>query len=132
MTAAPRALRVPPDAGQHTTAGPYSPVIEVTPGKLVVISGQGAITPDGSVTPGGIREQTHATLDNCRRQLRHAGADFADVFKVNVYLRDLSDWPAFNDAYAEVMPQPLPVRTAVGADLLLTLRVELEMWAVLP
>ena len=55
--------------------------------------------------------------------------DFGDVFKVNVYLKDLEDWPRFNEVYKQYFPQPLPVRTAVGSGLLLTLLVEIEMWA---
>lgn len=31
---------------------------------------------------------------------------------------------------AEMVPEPRPVRTAVGARLLMSLKVEIEMWAV--
>jgi len=52
------------------------------------------------------------------------------VFKVNVYLADVSHWARFNAAYAELMPAPLPVRTTVQAVLLPGYLVEIEMWAV--
>jgi enamine deaminase RidA (YjgF/YER057c/UK114 family) len=123
---------VPSEASQHTTAGPYSPVIEVQCGRLIVISGQVAIAPDGAVVGETIEEQTEYTLRNCLNQLSAAGASLAEVFKVNVYLTDLRDWPAFNTVYARWMPKPWPVRTAVQAGLLLTLKVEIEMWAMLP
>lgn len=126
------AKRVPAGAGQHATAGPYSPVLHVDPRRLVVISGQGPLGADGTVVGETIEEQATLTLDNCRRQLRTAGCDLDDVFKVNVYLRDLDDWPRFNAVYRETMPDPLPVRTAVGADLLSTMLVEIEMWAATP
>jgi enamine deaminase RidA (YjgF/YER057c/UK114 family) len=129
--AAPSPVKtVPPHAGQHVTAGPYSPVLSVRPGRIVVISGQAALAPDGSVVGEDIKTQTEATLDNCEAQLRSAGASLPDVFKVNVYLRELDDWAAFNAVYGARVPEPRPVRTAVGAVLLPGLLVEVEMWAV--
>lgn len=122
--------RVPSGAVQHRTAGPYSPVIEIDARRLVVLSGQVAVDLDGRVVGDSIEEQTRSTLENCRRQLAAAGVGFADVFKVNVYLHDLADWSRFNDVYEEIIPRPLPVRTAVQAILLPRFRVEIEMWAV--
>jgi enamine deaminase RidA (YjgF/YER057c/UK114 family) len=128
----PAGKRLPGAASQHATAGPYSPALVVQPGRIVVISGQAAVDDAGAVVGADVAEQTQVTLENCRRQLASAGASLKDVFKVNVYLRDLADWPRFNEVYREVMPDPLPVRTAVGTDLLFAFLVELEMWAVIP
>jgi 2-iminobutanoate/2-iminopropanoate deaminase len=122
--------RLPAGAAQHATAGPYSPVLEVRADRLVVISGQVAIAPDGNVIGTTIEEQTQATLENCLRQLQTAGCSFADVFKVNIYLADIAEWARFNAVYQQQMPAPLPVRTAVQAVLLPGLLVEIEMWAV--
>jgi enamine deaminase RidA (YjgF/YER057c/UK114 family) len=72
------------------------------------------------------------TLENCAMQLRNAGCGLGDVFKVNVYMTDLNDWPAFNEVYSEMMPAPLPVRTAVETKLLRDFIVEIELWAVKP
>ncbi len=120
---------VPTGARQHATAGPYSPVIEVESRRLVVLSGQVAVDLDGNVIGSTIEEQARATLENCRRQLASADCGLADVFKVNIYLADLSDWARFNAVYEQCMPAPLPVRTAVQAVLLPGFRVEIEMWA---
>ncbi len=124
------AKRLPEGASQHVTAGPYSPVLVVSPGQLVVISGQAAIDAQGTVVGETIEEQTKVTLANCQAQLATAGCTFADVFKVNVYLTDLAEWPRFNAIYREWLPEPRPVRTAVQAGLLMNLKVEIEMWAV--
>ncbi len=121
---------VPPRAAQHTTAGPYSPVLSVRADNLIVISGQAAIDADGSITSALFDAQVRATLENCRRQLEYAGSTLDDVFKTNVYLTDLNHWHAFNVIYEEMMSPPLPVRTAIGATLLPGLLVEVEMWAV--
>ncbi len=124
--------QLPEGAGQHVTAGPYSPVLVVDAGRLVVISGQAAIDPEGQIIGETIEEQARYTLDNCRKQLASAGCTLADVFKVNVYLKDLDDWPRFNRVYETYFPEPRPVRTAVGTALLATLLVEVELWAVKP
>ena len=121
--------RAPDQAVQHKTAGPYSPVLEVDSSKLVVISGQAAIDPEGNIIGDSIEDQAAYTLDNCQSQLVYAGCTLDDVFKVNVYLRDLDDWPRFNEVYKTYFKDPLPVRTAIGSGLLMTLLVEIEMWA---
>ncbi len=122
--------RVPPGAVQHSTAGPYSPVLEIDGSKMVVISGQAALDLEGNVIGDTIEEQTKATLENCKNQLSVAGCTLADVFKVNVFLKDLADWPRFNAIYQVYFPDPKPVRTAVQTPLLMTFLVEIELWAV--
>jgi 2-iminobutanoate/2-iminopropanoate deaminase len=122
--------RVPAGATQHKTAGPYSPVLEIEADRLVVISGQVAVDPDGNILGDTIEEQTRATLANCSRLLQTAGCTFADVFKVNAYMANLDEWDRFNVAYMELMPEPRPARTTVGAKLLRSFLIEIEMWAV--
>jgi 2-iminobutanoate/2-iminopropanoate deaminase len=124
----PRKL-VPDGARQHKTAGPYSPVMVIDGSRIVVVSGQVAVDLDGEVVGSSIEEQTRYTLENCRLQLASAGADFTDVFKVNVYMSDLNEWARFNNVYESVLSKPYPVRTAVQAVLLPGYRVEIEMWA---
>lgn len=125
-------IAMPKSAAQHKTAGPYSPVLEINTSNLVVISGQAALDTEGKLIGDNIEEQTIATMENCKSQLAQAGCSLDDVFKVNVYLTDLKDWPRFNIVYKTFFSKPLPVRTAVGTDLLMDLVVEIEMWAVKP
>jgi 2-iminobutanoate/2-iminopropanoate deaminase len=128
----PSAKRVPDGAMQHATAGPYSPVLEVDAARLVVISGQAPLDVAGNVIGNTIEQQAEVTLENCRRQLACAGCTFADVFKANVYLTDLTEWSRFNAVYERFVPEPRPVRTAIGCALLSGFKVEIEMWAVKP
>jgi 2-iminobutanoate/2-iminopropanoate deaminase len=123
------AKSLPAGATQHATAGPYSPVLEVRADRLIVISGQVAVDAEGAVIGQTIEEQARATLENCRCQLATAGCTFDDVFKVNVFLTDLSLWARFNVVYASIVPDPKPVRTAIGCALLPGFLVEIEMWA---
>lgn len=120
---------VPQGAAQHVTAGPYSPVLEIACNKLVVISGQTSTRMDGTVEGKNVEEQAVLVLENCRKQLETAGCTLDQVFKVNVYLKDLEEWGTFNRVYREMMPEPMPVRTAVQTGLLPGILVEIEMWA---
>ena len=129
MPAARPAISKPANSSQHITAGPYSPVLHVHPGQIIVISGQAAINRQGKVIGTNIEEQTHATMENCRQQLMAGGCTLDDVFKVNVYLTDLDLWPRFNEVYRTYFNEPLPARTAVGTTLLYDFLVEIEMWA---
>lgn len=124
------AKAIPEGASQHKTAGPYSPVLTINPQQIVVISGQAPIDPEGNVVGETIEEQTVYTLDNCMKQLASAGCTARDVFKVNVFLTDLGNWPRFNEVYKTYFPDPKPVRTAVQSGLLYTFLVEIELWAV--
>lgn len=123
-------ITVPNNAVQHKTAGPYSPVLKLKNVKnIVVISGQAALDLEGNVIGTSIEEQTEVVLKNCEIQLKNAGCTLADVFKVNVFMKDLKDWGRFNEVYKRIMPKPYPVRTAVQVGLLETFLVEIEMWA---
>ncbi len=125
-----KAAKMPVASRQHVTAGPYAPVLRIAAdAEIVVISGQAPLDMSGSVIGDTIEEQARVTLENCRTQLKAAGLDLADVFKVNVYLTDLDNWPRFNAIYREMMPQPFPVRTAIGCALLPGFLVEIELWA---
>jgi len=123
-------VELPEDASQHITAGPYSPVLKINPGQLVVISGQAAINQAGETIGDTIEEQTKLTLENCRKQLESAGSSLDEVFKVNVYLKDISHWPRFNVIYKDYFTKPLPVRAVVETGLLYNFLVEIELWAI--
>lgn len=123
-------VELPENASQHTTAGPYSPVLKINPGQLVVISGQAALNQAGETIGDTIEEQARVTLENCRTQLESAGSSLKEVFKVNVYLKDIGHWPRFNEVYREYFTKPLPVRAVVQTGLLYDFLVEIEMWAV--
>ncbi|MDR0822225.1 MAG: RidA family protein [Endomicrobium sp.] len=123
------AKTVPQGAKQHKTAGPYSPVLEISCSKIIVISGQVAVDFDGNMIGDDIETQTIYTLENCKRNLETANCSLADVFKVNIYMVDLDDWNKMNKIYTQILPEPRPVRTAIQAKLLPGVLIEIEMWA---
>lgn len=111
-------------------AFPYSPV--VISGEQVYTAGQVAFGPDGALVPGGIAEQTRQALANVAACLEAAGCTLADVVKVNAFLADLGDFPAYNEVYRELFAEPFPARTTVQAGLPPGLLVEIEAIARIP
>ncbi len=111
------------------TSGAYSSVIEVEFSKLVLICGQVSEDENDHTVGTTIEEQAICTLENCQKQLALAGCTFDDVFKVNVYMKNLDEWDRFNKVYSTFFKEPKPVRTTVQAGLLDTFMVEIEMWA---
>jgi 2-iminobutanoate/2-iminopropanoate deaminase len=97
--------------------GPYSQGLRA--GDFVFVSGQGPIDPEtGRVNGTTIEEQTAYTLDNVKAILEAAGAAMADVVKATCHLADLSHFSRFNEVYGRYFPEPRPVRTTVGSQLL--------------
>jgi 2-iminobutanoate/2-iminopropanoate deaminase len=97
--------------------GAYSHVTSID--GLVFTAGFGPHGPDTGRIPDGIAAQTEAALANVARALGAVGLDLSDIVKVTVHLADLHrDFAAFNETYARVLPQPYPVRTTVGSELL--------------
>ena len=116
--------RTPRPEGVAQPQAPYSPV--VADGDLVYTAGQVGFDEQGRLVAGGIEAQTRRALRNLTACLRAAGADAGDVLKVNAYLADLGDFPAFNEVYREFFSDPFPARTTVGASLPGDLLVEIE------
>jgi enamine deaminase RidA (YjgF/YER057c/UK114 family) len=74
--------------------------------------------------------QARQTMENIRAVLAGAGLGFADVFHCTVMLADMGQWADFNKVYLEFFSEPLPTRSAFGANgLALGGLVELECQA---
>lgn len=126
-------VRIKPEgAVQHKTAGPYSPVLEVAEGTTILLSGQASLDMDGNTIGETIEEQTHTTMEHCKRLLANAGCTLDNVTEVTVYLTDLDEWPRFNAVYKDYFKEPYPARTAVGVQLLNNFKVEITMRAIKP
>ena len=110
--------------------GPYSPALAV--GQLVFLSGQIPLGADGTVVPGGLREQTTQVLENMRGLLAAAGADFSSVAKTTIYLAEMADFAVVNEIYATYFSHPFPARATVQvARLPRDVRVEIDAIVVL-
>jgi 2-iminobutanoate/2-iminopropanoate deaminase len=107
-------------------AGPYSQAIRA--GDLVFTAGQLGLDPaSGEFAGDGVAEQAERALGNLRAILEAAGSGMDRLVKVTVYLADIGDWPAVNEVYARLVPEPFPARSAFAVrDLPKAARVEIE------
>jgi 2-iminobutanoate/2-iminopropanoate deaminase len=117
----PTARPLPPPGGHYRHV--------VRRGNLIFTAGQIGWD-DDRVLPDGIEAQTRQALDNLSRALAAEGATLADLVSVTVYLSDLSNFGAYNEAYKSVIPTDPPARASVGAQLLGGCLVEISGIAV--
>jgi 2-iminobutanoate/2-iminopropanoate deaminase len=125
-TAVAAAVALPAAAQAQTTAGekPVKKVIWpsgkapekpplfsgiVTFGNMVFIAGIGAHF------EGDITAHTKHVLDEIEKRLLSVGSSMNKVLKVNVYLNDLKDYAAMNEAYMGRFGAEPPVRTTIAA-----------------
>ena len=101
-------------------------------GDFVFLTGQVPFRDGQVMTTGTIEDQTRAVLDDIRSTLAEAGCQLSDVVKAMVWLRDRADFPGFNAVYGEYFPEEPPTRSAVVSDLLVDVRVEVEVVAYKP
>lgn len=103
-------------------------------GGLLFVSGTLGTRPGGfELAPGGAGPETEQTLRNIEQILAEAGCSLRDVVKVSVYVADMEDFAAMNQAYARFFDEEPPARITIGgARLALGARVEIECVAALP
>ena len=75
---------------------------------LVFIAGKGAHF------QGDITAHTDHVLKELEAELKKAGSSMEKVLKVNVYLNDIADYKAMNEAYKGRFGKNPPVRTTVA------------------
>lgn len=91
-------------------------------------------TTEGLELPEGMAAQTTKTLENMARILAEAGVTWDDVAKVSVFVADMAEFGAMNDAYSAFFGDGTPPAriTVGGCDLALGARVEMECIADRP
>ncbi len=101
-------------------------------GDFVFLTGQVPLQDGAPMTGGTIEDQTRVTLDLIRETLAEAGCALSDVVKAMIWLRDRADFPGFNAVYGVYFPEDPPARSAVVSELLVDVRVEIEVMAYKP
>ena len=111
--------------------GPYSQAIEAN--GMIFVSGQLPIDPaTGAFAGEDIAAQTRQSLTNIKNILAEAGAGMEDVVKTTVLLKNIADFTAMNEVYAEFFTGDCPARAAFEvAALPKNALVEIEAIAVL-
>lgn len=111
--------------------GPYSQAIKA--GNLLFVSGQVPLVPETmEVVEGDVQAQTAQSLKNLKAILAESGADFSNVVKTTVFIKDMNEFGAINEVYAEYFGENKPARACVEvARLPKDVKVEIEAIAVL-
>jgi enamine deaminase RidA (YjgF/YER057c/UK114 family) len=122
----PQALGKPPG---------YTHVVEITaPGRIVYIAGQLGVDRNGKVG-SDFRQQAVQTFENLKSALGAVGAEFRQVVKLNNYLVDRANLPAFRevrDSYLAADNRPASTTIAISGLAREGALIEIEAVAVLP
>lgn len=79
------------------------------------ISAQYGIDPaTGKLVDGGVKAQAVQALKNIKAIIECVDHVMEDAVKVNIYVKDLADMDAVNEAYKEFFPEGTPARRVVG------------------
>jgi 2-iminobutanoate/2-iminopropanoate deaminase len=100
-------------------------------GDLLFISGVPPTDVKGNVVGGDdVAEQTRQVFRNMKLVLDAAGASFADILKVTVYLLDVNDRAKINPVRKEYFGAARPASTLIGVSVLAIPGMKVEIEAV--
>jgi 2-iminobutanoate/2-iminopropanoate deaminase len=101
--------------GSPQPIGPYSHVAKVGP--AITIGGTAAFDPvTGALVGDNVAAQTVRILESFKVMLASVGSDLEHVVHINVFLRDMRDFEAMNQAYVAIMGDHRPARTVIGVN----------------
>jgi reactive intermediate/imine deaminase len=115
--------------GQSEPISHYTDAVRF--GDLLFVSGLAAFDEAGAVVGGDdVVAQTRQVLENLASILTAAGATFADVLRVTVYLTDVDDRTLINPLRQEYFGASRPASTLIGVAALATPEMKVEIEAV--
>ena len=93
--------------------GPYSQAVRS--GNTIYFSGQIGLDPHTGqfVSDTDVVAQTHQVMKNIGALLETCGAQYANIVKTSIFLKDMNDFPKVNDAYATYFDSVFPARETV-------------------
>lgn len=96
--------------------GPYSQAMQT--GNLVYLSGQLGIDRESGEMAKTVEEQVHQVFKNIQFVLAELDLDLSNVVKTLVLMKDIKDFAAVNEVYAQYFSEPYPARSAFAVDAL--------------
>ncbi len=92
--------------------GPYVQATKV--GNFLFTSGQIPLDPaTNTLVTGDVKVQAHQSCKNLMEVLKAAGMDASNVVKTTCFLKNIEDFVAFNEVYAEYFGASAPARSCV-------------------
>lgn len=114
----------------------YTQVVEVSGGRTLYISGQVALDAAGQIVGvGDVRAQLEQVFANLQAALAAAGATFAHVVKLNIYVLDMAALPILREVrgrYVNVQAPPASTLVEVRRLAREEFLVEIEAIASVP
>jgi enamine deaminase RidA (YjgF/YER057c/UK114 family) len=104
----------------------------VRAGDFIFLTGVVPRVGDEPMTTGSIEDQTRVVCETIKATLAEVGCGLDDVVKAMVWLRERGDFAGFNKVFGEFFPVEPPARSAVLNELLVDVRVEVEVVAYRP
>ena len=104
----------------------------VKAGDYIFCTGQVPMKDCKVMTFGTIEEQTIAVIQDIQKTLSLADCTLNDVVKSMVWLSNKNDFPGFNEVYSRYFKSDPPARSAVVNELLVDVKVEIEVIAYKP
>jgi reactive intermediate/imine deaminase len=109
--------------------GTYSQAVQVD--NTVYISGQIPLNPETmQIVDGDFHVHVKQVFENLKAIAHAAGSDLSHIVKLNVFLRDMGQFPIVNEVMATYIEKPYPARAVVEVSRL-PKDVMVEMDAVL-
>jgi reactive intermediate/imine deaminase len=100
-------------------------------GELLFISGQAAIDRNGLIVGiGNFDAQAEQVFANLERVLRAGGSSLANVIKVTIFLRDMSNFPKIVELRGRYFTRPYPADTIVEVTSLYSPEALIEIEAI--
>ena len=114
-----------------------SQAMMVEEGRLLFLSGHVPLAQDGAIAGTGIEEQLRQVFTNMQETLRVANADFSNVVRLTIYVRDyrveeLGTIRAVRDEFVDETTPPASALIGVAALFREDVRVEIDAVAVVP
>ncbi len=111
------------------TVGPHSQAVRR--GNILAIGGQVGTDPHSGILCDGIHEQLRQAMTNVQELLKEAGASFADVVMMHVFLTEEGHFREMNNVMSEFLTEPYPARTTIYSQLPPSMLVEVDALAVI-
>jgi 2-iminobutanoate/2-iminopropanoate deaminase len=97
---------------------------------LLFVSGVAPLDREGKLVSSDVVAQARKVFENMKEILDAAGATFADVLKVTVFLTDVRDRPLINPVRQEYFGSARPASTLIGVKELVIPEMKVEIEAV--
>ena len=110
--------------------GPYEQAIKAN--GFIYTAGQIPIDPKtANIVEGDISAQTRQVLENLKAVLEAGGSSLDRVVKATVFLKNIADFAAMNEVYAQYLGSAKPARSTVAvAELPRGALVEIDLVAL--